>query len=669
MESGRFGDIFKRMLKKRFFIIVFCLWALISISMFFAYRNEWVPAMERPKAIFQGGILKEEENEQLLALSENQDVKQTITMPSNEITGFSIFLNAEDSAMQGNLHVSLQNKESEDTIKSWNYNLGEMKSRGFFCFLFPEAIEVEKGQQYVIVVSVSNIGEVVPNMVVSAVGDAEDAVLEINGEQQDSIIPFQIFNGNHGMLKYFFIALYIGMTALFVWVCFMYIKHIKAEWSFVGLALCMGIIYLFVIPPFVSPDEGLHFLTVYEKSERFLGRSVMNSEGKVVLPSDALWGGDKCQATADTYLQYMEGALGHSESVDEEVVTRAPITESLHPGYFPQIAGVMLAESLSLNYEQLLLLGRLFALFWYCFIMFWAVKLMPYGKTFLTIVGLLPMTMQQVVSYNYDSVLIGISFFLIAYLLNFILKERPIKWFDWLLLGAIAITIASIKLVYLPIFVLAFAIPQYKFGGGKKKVLGGLWISVISIVTIAVTRLATISSYTVEAGEQVAGAVEKMSISYCLHHIKWTIFVIYRTFEREFDHYLSEMIASPLGWLEVDIPNIIILGFIIVILLSVVREQNVKRRIGGAVQINAVFIVLATIALIMVATLNWTPVDSAVIIGIQGRYFLPVLPLALLVLENNALILQKKIDHYLILFAVYLQCMTIYFFTLTAISR
>ena len=78
----------------------------------------------------------------------------------------------------------------------------------------------------------------------------------------------------------------------------------------------------------------------------------------------------------------MEGALGQSESVTEEVVTRAPITESLHPGYLPQIIGVLFAEFLSLNYEQILLVGRLFALLWYCLVIFWAVKLMPLEKYF-----------------------------------------------------------------------------------------------------------------------------------------------------------------------------------------------------------------------------------------------------------------------------------------------
>lgn len=669
MSKEHFKNISKMICQKKFVFILLILWVLVSISMFLAYRNEWTLAMDRPKASFQGGILKEQENEQTIDFTMNQEVRQTFTMPEDVITGFSLFLNAEDDAMQGTLVVSLRQIKSETEIGSWEYNLEEMKSRGFFCFLFPEAINVEEGEQYIITINVSGIEDAVPKMVVSENGDAADAVLEIDGNQQEGIIPFQILDGNYVALKYFFIALYIGLTILFVWVCFTYIKQIRMEWRVVGLVLCLGIIYMFVIPPFTSPDEGLHFLTVYEKSQSLIGNSVLNEEGKVILPSDVLWGGDKRQATADTYIQFMEGALGQSESVAAEVVTREPLTESLHPGYFPQIVGVLFAELLSLNYEQLLLTGRLFALLWYCLVVFWSVKLMPYGKTFLVVVAILPMTMQQVVSYNYDSVLIGICFFSIAYLINLISTDRLVKWWDWILLGGMAIAIASIKLVYLPIFCLALSIPREKFGGSKKKIMGGAWIALISIVTLLVTRMATISSYTVDTGTTTAGTVEKMSISYCLDHLWVTIQMVYRTFEREFTHYLSEMIASPLGWLEVEIPNIIVLGFILVLLLSMVKNQETGRRIKYGVQVNVIFISMAVIALIMIATLSWTSTTSGVIIGIQGRYFLPILPLAIFIFENDILVLRENINHYLILFAVYLECMTIYFFTLTAISR
>ena len=41
-------------------------------------------------------------------------------MPENVITGFSVFLNAEDDTMKGMLSVSLQQMDSDEEIESWN---------------------------------------------------------------------------------------------------------------------------------------------------------------------------------------------------------------------------------------------------------------------------------------------------------------------------------------------------------------------------------------------------------------------------------------------------------------------------------------------------------------------------------------------------------------------
>ena len=37
----------------------------------------------------------------------------------------------------------------------------------------------------------------------------------------------------------------------------------------------------------------------------------------------------------------------------------------------------------------------------------------------------------------------------------------------------------------------------------------------------------------------------------------------------------------------------------------------------------------------------WTPVSSRVILGVQGRYFLPFLPVLLLALKNRTVVLTK----------------------------
>ena len=655
--------------EKKFLIITLFLWILISVSMFFAYRNEWTLAMESPRSVFQEGQIVDIENEHTISLEEGENVVQEIEMFGDELTGISLFLNAESEEIQGILEVSFSENESGKEIYSWKYDLSEMKRRGYFDFMFPTAMKAEDNKIYSISLALSDAGEESPLIVISDKDIEGNSVLKINGKVQDQIIPYRILNGNHEALRYFVIALYIGMSALLWFIYFVFVKKIHLELGFVGIVLILGIMYLFVIPPFVVPDEAAHFITVYEKSSELLGEDSLNEEGKVIVPSDTLWGGDKRQATSDTYIQFMKGVFGKTDSVETDTVTITPL-EDMHPGYIPQIIGVMLAKVFSLNYEQLLLMGRVFALMWYCFIMYWAIKLMPYGKCTLAIIGILPMTMQQVVSYNYDSVLLGICFFLFAYLMNFIYTEKMIKFYDWILLILMTVAIATIKFVYLPIIGLALWIPNYKFGGKRNKILGAIGIVVAGGVVLLYTRLSAIQSSVTLSGELISGEGAKISIEYCIQNAKLIVQMFYRTFEREFTHYLSEMIASPLGWLEITLPDIIILGFVLVILLSLVKYENEKRRISVGMQTTVAFGTMMMVFMIMVVMLlSWTPIGSGVIQGVQGRYFLPILPLTLLIFENDIIFMRKKIERFLVLATGYLQCMSIYFVTLTVISR
>ena len=65
-------------------------------------------------------------------------------------------------------------------------------------------------------------------------------------------------------------------------------------------------------------------------------------------------------------------------------------------------------------------------------------------------------------------------------------------------------------------------------------------------------------------------------------------------------------------------------------------------------------------ALMMVFLLTWTPYGSKVIEGTQGRYFLPVLPLVVLLLRNRNLTLKKGIQMNLIMSVGLIQFMVVW---------
>ena len=54
----------------------------------------------------------------------------------------------------------------------------------------------------------------------------------------------------------------------------------------------------------------------------------------------------------------------------------------------------------------------------------------------------------------------------------------------------------------------------------------------------------------------------------------------------------------------------------------------------------SLLVILATFAGMLI---SWTPVGCETILGVQGRYFLPVLPLLLLALPGNRIRLERDI--------------------------
>ena len=97
-----------------------------------------------------------------------------------------------------------------------------------------------------------------------------------------------------------------------------------------------------------------------------------------------------------------------------------------------------------------------------------------------------------------------------------------------------------------------------------------------------------------------------------------------------------------LGWLEIPVSQFVVVGFLMILFLEFfrVKEQYViKTKERVCYGILAGLISLAVLAAMWLA---WTPVSYDNIQGVQGRYFLPMIPLLYLVVANNKKIKIKS---------------------------
>lgn len=658
---------------KKIIYIASCIAFLFLISMVLSYKSKWGHAISQPWSVltFKDKDASSKDIENMFQLKENETIYQDIKMVSDSFSGVSIYLDNDNTDTKGIFKVTLTDKTRDHVIKEWEYDLSESYIDGFYNFYMDEQYEVQRSNTYELGIRIENLSGNAPFLMKKVNGSSEIcSTMKCEGLEYDFSFSYKILDGGSRSLQVLFCLFVIVGVLIIISFLVVLVKNKKTEWIFVTTAFLIGIMYLFVLPPFATPDEGSHYVTVYAESNKLLNQEVYDNDGKVVADGkSALYLIREEKPTKDTYVRYIKGVFGKTESVkDDLTVLRKPLSMK-HPGYIPQVLGVSIARVLDMNGEQILLMGRFFALVWYCFVMYWAIKIIPYWKTTLFIIGILPMTMQQVVSYNYDSVLFGLVFFLFAYILYLKYTKDCIEWKDYLILIVCSICIVTIKFIYLPILAMAILIPKEKFGSIKKKFGAAVMLVLTSGIALVLTRLSVFEKAVSTGSVYYDNSLKHYTLQMCLAHPMDTLIIFYRTVQEEISRYLVSMLTSPLGWVEIKVPEIVFFICVILLLLSIWSEN---RNIQIHFQEKCIYGLIAGgifLLVLLAMLLDYTYIGSEIILGVQGRYFLPILPIIMIMLQTKKIELHGKINNYLILGMISAQMYTILSVTSTIVSR
>ena len=460
--------------------------------------------------------------------------------------------------------------------------------------------------------------------------------------------------------KYFYFLVVAIIFLLFIISYILLISIRKKECIFVTIAFLTGCLYILILPPYSVPDEGVHFITAYAQSSGILGREIEDRNGNVIFePDGASFFVKKDYPDKSSYVTYIRGIFNKEVDVIQHDVSSRKSLNKKNLAYVPQVLGLILGRLLNVNGIWLFLLGRIMALLFYCFLMFWSIRLIPnFGKNILFIVGLLPMTMQQVMSYNYDSILFGVSFFAISYILYlaFDLTKEKIVLKDYLILGLVIIVIVPIKFIYIILLGLGLLIPKEKFGNKKNKIISALFTIILSLVIMCAIRWGVIENAVSSGGETGLSTYKLVD---CIKSPVHIFVLFFKTMQVNGSFYLQSMIGTPLGWLEISVPYIVVYGFALLLACSILEPLGGKQW-KKSERIWSFMLAIGIGILVFLALLiDGTYVGADYIWGVQGRYFIPVLPLVLFALQNQKVILKEKIDTFLISGLLVLQVITV----------
>lgn len=496
------------------------------------------------------------------------------------------------------------------------------------------------------------------------------------------------------MTNYWLLAAGVFAAVLGAGYLFLMKKEWKLERIFLICGLCFGALYLLVLPPLCAPDEGSHYISAYKLSNQIMGKNPTHPDGHVLIRARdlqvedlmgvdtayksgekvepvilgqlldeaayraireiGLFGGEDREGAVDyegNPVQAGNGWEGQPAAVSNLIpVNTTPLA------YLPQALGITLGRLLHMSSMGILYLGRLFNLLFYVVMVWLAMRRIPFGKEVIFGVAMLPMTFHLTGSMSYDVMILALSFFFTAVCLDLAYEKEKVRPVDVAVLAAVMAVLGPCKMVYSVLMGLCLLIPVRKFGGWGKWFLSAAVVAGAFFLSMAVVNSSTIAVYATQTESYVPWAQEAgYSLTYLIYNPMKLIKMFYNTAIWQASHYHMTMIGAYLGNIDevLDVPYLIVMGLTLGLFALAFRKPGDQIRFSRGQRAWIWILCLGCVAAVCLSMLiAWTPLRSLVIAGVQGRYFLPVLPVFLMTIKNDWMVLTKNTDRTVL----YLMC-------------
>jgi uncharacterized membrane protein len=417
----------------------------------------------------------------------------------------------------------------------------------------------------------------------------------------------------------------------------------RLAWLYVCYALTIGLFLVLATPPFQTPDSVNHFF-----------RAVQISEGHLLSERAGNTSGGPMDESLVGFADVFHPMAGHQDVKmnaqlqaqsdgrpwgGERRVVEFPGT-AIYPAYayLPQAITIAFARAAHVSVPSTYRLTCIVDLLVSIALTVAALRLARRTALWIFAVGLLPSTLMLYSSVSQEVLLLPVCFLLIAALDRAFDDGRPIGYAPLLWAALAAVACITARPPYLGFLLLGLC-PALVWAAGKGAYAGtrriGLLVVAV-IVSVAVVMVCSLSAWAPVPPPRS----ESGQVAFLLHHPLEILRIALATLHQNARFYFESMIGV-LGWLDTHmhrdyyrVAGVMAAALAVVTLLERSAVTRVYRRVDRAVVAIAL---LACFGMIFAALyVSWTPVGQRIVDGVQGRYFLPLLPLLALLLPQRS---------------------------------
>ena len=634
------------------------------------------------------------------SISGPEGIRQEIQVKEGtRLYGVSVDFHTYNRVCFGTVYVRLED-ENGNVIALADADMTSLLDNTFKNFIFDQMVYCRQDSRYTLHIYTSPQSSEDRIALWKSEKAYEGFSLTENGWQTDSTIALQyiteyVGNDIYGWFVLVSVLTLAGLETVYLMI---FVRKSRIENIFAVAALFTGLIFALLTPAGGAPDEYVHIASAYKISNSIMGFE--NSDRADILNvrrCDAVMDLDRPVSYDAFRLADIYRGLTDTAGDGQTAQISARFADTYKPLYLAQALGISLARLLNLGFIPMLMAGRLFNLLMYIGLVWLAVKIMPVYKTMLALCALLPMAGQLTGSFSYDVFVLALSFLFTALIFRLAYGKEKIGRKDMLAPAAALCLLRPAKAIYVLLGALVLIVPSGKFENKKQAVTCKTAVIAAALIcwglmnlssaintlkprqsrrpeiTYESSRRQTLPQET-EAGlqypfdiymrenppqeEQVYYDPESdlmpngdskyyYSIPYILQNMKQTVKLVLSTITTQSGKYLQTMLGTRFGEIIVVDLQASFIWFMMlaaILILSVVPVKDRPSAHRGAAKYLGLAIFAAVCARTVAVCIMWTPINYETIFGIQGRYFLPALPLALFALSPSRLKLEKNID-------------------------
>lgn len=409
-------------------------------------------------------------------------------------------------------------------------------------------------------------------------------------------------------------------------------KRLSVTKYWIILIIFYFIPIMLIYPPYEVPDEPVHFYNSYRFSQLDLKQPLYQSvnDPYINMPSNiscldysTIEKIDKVQNLNDITNCIMET----SNSLNNTYKHYNRITTKL--GYIVPAIGIRYTDHFSNSPLKIFYSGRLINLLFSALLILLALIITPKYKELFILVGTIPMFVQQMISYSYDSILNSSCLLVMAIILNMIYSKKSKLIINFIVLVILGTIIANLKYIYLPLFLFILFVPNEKFK--NKKYFKYLYCFALILVSYLLGKF--FQDIFINGGNSI-GLSSSENLSYVLNNPLKILPIAFNTFKINGLFYLQSLIGY-FSWFKYKMSDLFIIIYIAMFTYIILSSEKINDdKITKTICYIGLLIAFAGTFAAMY--FYWSQPKLSYVDGVQGRYFIPLLiPLALLLFPKK----------------------------------